>query len=340
MFPRKIAAVLVSLYLLVLLAALLLPINPSAPLCPLAAAHAQAEPDCLTQDATLTAQSLRIMQLEGTVTAYEHDAARRYTVGLIGYWELIDVNNPVQYNFRNDGFVQIDTGTSDATGVYTVHGDEVVMVLASTDANQPISTSLRILEMSANEIIIAFERAGGNLTFSARRITADRFSQVLNIAPTPVPTATPAPVPLLDIEPDDIVRFAITNRTNDEFLRLLRTPDDEWRVDAASSNSRADADTNQELARGIVRTFARLRALEQYRPDDVGLFGLDDPPFVMAVLDTDDQVYIVRVGSRNEAGTGYYATVGGDDATVYLLEAAVTEAFMALVTTPPYLRDE
>jgi len=140
-----------------------------------------------------------------------------------------------------------------------------------------------------------------------------------------------------DIEGENVTALTITanDGDNSDVLAFVRTDDGTWTV-AEETTIEIDADLNQLAIDFAVTTFLRTTVSEgDVTADDLATVGLDAPDYEVTVVveappTTDEAtadpaepiVYRVRVGSLNDERFGFYALLGEDDETVYVIAGA------------------
>lgn len=125
---------------------------------------------------------------------------------------------------------------------------------------------------------------------------------------------------------------------------LERTEDNFWTIGgavAALANPLAEQEVDFDAVNSALSTFVGLRALTSSTATDLAPLGLAEPAFTLTATDFNDKTYTVAIGSVEATGSGYYALVGGDETTVYLLDGTNgVDSLTALIANPPYRAPE
>lgn len=138
-------------------------------------------------------------------------------------------------------------------------------------------------------------------------------------------------VPLFpELVADDVATITITTSTQapdadeeptETETVYMRSVGGEWTVNGELAGGVALTETANLIQADVntaLNTLVNLVATEQFESDDLAEFDLD-PPSTIVELQTGDETFVVRFGATNPQNTRYYALLGDDTATVYLL---------------------
>lgn len=157
-------------------------------------------------------------------------------------------------------------------------------------------------------------------------------------APAPTPEATAEGVGLLfpDITEDKLVRFEATNNDSSEKTVLTRDEGGVWTVAEATNTS--DLATDQDKAKSVVGLLTGLASTDRFTTENPADFGLDTPTYTYLLADQDGATYTLKIGNKSPTSPRYYAQVGDDTATVYVLpQDQVDNLARQMIAVPPYV---
>jgi hypothetical protein len=163
-------------------------------------------------------------------------------------------------------------------------------------------------------------------------------------APGGEPTATAAaagagpifPAIADSVNQGTLVRFEVVNNTDSTRMAMTKdTTTNLWTVSEAPIPQALD--TDQVRAVGTMSNLASLTALDRFPATNLVDFGLDAPDYVLSLTDAAGAVYRVQIGNRASANPRYYALVGDDTSTVYLLPADIVDGLTGQILNPAYV---
>lgn len=139
-----------------------------------------------------------------------------------------------------------------------------------------------------------------------------------------------------DVDQEAVVQFGVRSSIDESFTLMARNEAGIWTV-TDGTDIRDDVDLDQMRVVGSMGVLASLQATDGFTADDLTPYGLDDPLYIMTLITDDSTVHSVSIGNKNPAGTRYYALVGDDTATVYLLTRTFEIDNLARIANePPY----
>ncbi|NWG18528.1 MAG: DUF4340 domain-containing protein [Chloroflexi bacterium] len=155
-------------------------------------------------------------------------------------------------------------------------------------------------------------------------------------APTPEATAEGAGPLFPDVTEDALVRFEAINNGSGEKTVLTRDEGGVWTVAEATNTS--DLATDQDKAKSVVGLLVGLAATDSFTTESPTDFGLDAPTHTYVLTDKDGAAYTLKIGNKSPTTPRYYALVGDDTATVYVLpQDQVDNLARQMITVPPYV---
>lgn len=133
---------------------------------------------------------------------------------------------------------------------------------------------------------------------------------------------------------NDINRFEVADTTAGTRIAMTKDAGGVWTI--AESAAPSDLATDQTAAVGTMSVLASLVATSSFPAENLADFGLDAPKYTMALTEADGTVYSVKIGNPS-ASPRYYALVGEDTSTVYLLPKDLIDNLIRQIIEPPYM---
>lgn len=140
--------------------------------------------------------------------------------------------------------------------------------------------------------------------------------------------ATPTPVPLLNLNTDEVRSILVTD--GQRRLRLVREGQD-WRI-VEPEESPADGYRVFLQADELAHLEARLVVLEQV--SDLGTYGLDPVAWTLMV-DTASSHHEIHVGRETPDKASFYVQIVGDP-RLYIVPHYKLAPFLEWLSDPPY----
>lgn len=147
-----------------------------------------------------------------------------------------------------------------------------------------------------------------------------------------------------DLEPSSVTSFrvAVTDEATGEPVESVYSinASGAWTLNGELSSNIALTETStlvQADVSNAVGTLLGLTATEQFESDDLETFGLDAAQVATLALEAGDETVTARIGNPNPNNTRYYALLGDDDNTVYLVtNKTQIDALLGLGAEPPF----
>ncbi|HET7142976.1 MAG TPA: DUF4340 domain-containing protein [Anaerolineales bacterium] len=114
-----------------------------------------------------------------------------------------------------------------------------------------------------------------------------------------------------------------------ETVKLARNADNVWALELPAA-----VEADQGLAEAAATQVSTLRILDKIDADP-GIFGLDNPSFIITIEFANGKKHILEVGDNTPTNSGYYVRV--DDDKMLITSLSGIDALLQLVTSPPYL---
>lgn len=142
-----------------------------------------------------------------------------------------------------------------------------------------------------------------------------------------------------DVAAEDISQLRVVASATDDAdaqasITLVRT-DDGWQLEDVETDNAPDA----ARIESAVNNFASLRYERRFALEDDALatFGLDAPDFTLSAT-AEDASLQVRIGNQLPTGARYYALLGDDDATIYIVAPiSAVNTLTGFINNPPVI---